>query len=189
MRCNGTCLHTLRQTLKLSLLFALQTLRPLPPFPLHTPTPTQSIPNPFISSSLCHLSICAVHTNLLIHLLHTSAHLLHTSAHLLHTSAHLFPSDPHSKLVFSTHIHQSHTHTPPPPLPHTHTHIPTLHTSQLPTLPQRLVVLHIVFLFSLFLCYLLLQHNSRLLPQTTLKKGFRWYIIHLNYCGCVTVCS
>ena len=88
-----------------------------PPFPLHTPTPTQSIPNPFISSSLRHLSICAVHTNLLIHL-------LHTSAHLLHTSAHLFPSDPHSKLVFSTHIHQSHTHTPPPPPspPHTHTY-------------------------------------------------------------------
>ena len=83
------------------------------------------------------------------------------------------PSDPHSKLVFSTHT-QNHTHAPP--------HIPTLHTSQPPTLSQRLVILHVVFLLGLFVCYLLLQHNSRLFPQTTLKKGFRQSVC----CWCVS---
>ena len=133
------------------------------------------------------------------HLCTPPPHLCTPPPHLCTPPPHLCTPPPHlctplplrptlQVSLFYTHTSKPYTY-PPPPLPPTHTHIPTLHTSQLPTLPQRLVVLHIVFLFSLFLCYLLLQHNSRLLPQTTLKKGFRWYIIHLNYCGCVTVCS
>ena len=126
-----------------------------------SPTPSPTHPHTRYPHNQFHISSSLYHLHVYLHRFTNNT----PPPHLFTP----FPSDPHSKLVYSTHTHQSHTHAPPPPPSHTHT--PTHHTSQSPTLSQRLVILHVVFLFSLFLCYLLLQHNSRLLSQTTLKES------------------